>query len=84
MILAMNGAMNWGILQFRDPHVDFVGDRSREILGLPAPMLATWGPMCFAWAGPLDQPWISPETVLWLGRCQRAGMIAGFSVRGFT
>ena len=25
MILAMNGAMNWGILQFRDPHVDFVG-----------------------------------------------------------
>lgn len=58
-----------------------VVDRSREILGLPAPMLATWGPMCFAWAGPLDQPWISPETVLWLGRCQRAGMIAGFSVR---
>ena len=24
MILLMNGAMNWGILQL-DPHVDFVG-----------------------------------------------------------
>ena len=54
---------------------------TREILGLPAPMLATWGHLCVSLgSGPLDQP-RGPGSVLWLGRCQRAGMIAGFSVR---